>query len=201
MSNYKGELEVFVDTGNGYESISKDNNIVVKGMGYTIASLMTANEDTPLINFKPTYFQLGVSSVDFSSVNTSAYFYDVSTGISLDQYGSDLDTEVYSLYPLISENFNSTPSFTTSAARYLAEIPEERITFSNNDQLRIQILLEKNMAPNISIREVGLYSRNPIEEFKINKPILIAYKAFQKTLEKTQQVKLKFEWSIKLVDV
>jgi len=201
MSNYLGNVKVFADLGNDYECISEGNNIVVKGMGYTIANLMTANEETLLENFKPAYFQIGVSAVDFSSVNTSSYFYDVSDGISLAAYGTDLDTEIRSLYPLISENFNSTPIFTSSALRHLAAIPEERITFSNNDELRIQILFEKNMAPNVAIREIGLYSKNPLEEFKVDKPILIAYKAFQKVLQKTTQLKLKFEWSIKLIDV
>ena len=198
---HSGKVSIFSDSGNGFELVSEDRNIVVKGMGYTIANLMTSDENDLLVNYKPGYFELGISSVNFSSVSTSAYFYEVSSGISLSSYGNDLDTEIKQLYPLISQRFNSTPVFTASSAKYLADIPEERITFSNNDEIRIRIFLEKNMAPNVSIREIGLYSRNPINEYKVDKPILIAYKAFQKNLIKTPQIKLMFEWSIKLIDI
>jgi hypothetical protein len=81
-----------------------------------------------------------------------------------------------------------------------AEIPEYRKITHKDRSNRYRIFLDKDMAPNKTITELGLFIKNPNVDYKTDKPILAAYKVLDNPIQKTNEFEILIDWTITVVD-
>lgn len=81
-----------------------------------------------------------------------------------------------------------------------AEIPESRKITHKDRSNRYRIFLDKDMAPNKTITELGLFIKNPNVDYKTDKPILAAYKVLDNPIQKTNEFEILIDWTITVVD-
>lgn len=198
---FRGLVEIYrVD--NGIESkIYQDSNIVTKGMGYALANLLTEQEDQEVSNFQIGYFQIGVSSVGFEPYTASANFYELSSGLSKVQYGTNLDSEVKTLSSLGSTKFVTLSSVSAISPSAFVSIDNSKLTKGISTSNKYKLYLDKNMAIGVSATEFGLFIKNPDVNYKIDKPILAAYKKLNSPLVKSSENEFIIQWTIKITDI
>lgn len=196
----KGFIEIFlIDEGNKTK-VYEGNNLIVKGLGYSLANLFTEQEDQQVENFQIRYFQIGTSSIGYESFAASTSVFELSSGISKSQYGTNLDAGLKSLQSLGGTPFVSFSSVSTIAASAFVEIPNSRLTKSGARSNKYRLYLEKPMAVGVSATEFGLFIKNPDVNYNIDKPILAAYKKLNKPLVKSSENEILIEWTITVVD-
>lgn len=197
-----GYVEIYrIEDGNKIK-IYEDHNLVTKGFGYSLANMLTEQEDQPVENFQIGYFQVGISSVAYQSQSTSSAFYDLSNVVALSSYGQNLKSKLFTLYPLKGQKFSTLTEVSSSPiAETFVSIPNFRSTRVGDNCIKVRLFLEKNMVPNIDLREFGLYLKNPNVNYKIDKPLLGAYKKLDKKISKSQDFELFIEWTLKIVDL
>ena len=197
----QGFLEIFDATQTPPKIVFSGSNIITKGMGYALANLFTEQEDQEISNFQIGYFQIGVSSVGFEPYSASANFYQLSSGITKAQYGTNLDSEVKTLSSLGSTKFITLSSITGISPSAFVAIDNSKLTKGVQTSNKYKIYLDKNMAVGVSATEFGLFIKNPNVNYRIDKPMLAAYKKLNAPLVKSSENEFIFQWTIKIVDI
>jgi hypothetical protein len=196
----KGLVEIYQIDNGKKTKIYEGNNIITKGFGYSLANLFSEQEDQQVGNFQIGYFQVGTSSVGYQSYTASTSFFELSSGLTKAQYGSNLDAEVKTLSSLISTKFVTFSSISLNSPSAMVAIYNPRLTQGLNRSNRYRVYLEKNMAIGVSATEFGLFIKNPDVNYKIDKPILAAYKKLDRPLIKSSDSEILIEWTISIVD-
>ena len=98
--------------------------------------------------------------------------------------------------------YTSTTSFTTSTPLYFADIGTRISTSYDGDYIISNITLDKTVANGKTIKEIGLFAKNPDNSPAKDNPILVAYKNFgpNQVIEKNSDFSINIQWEIKLVD-
>ena len=186
------------------EKLQEFSNIPVQGLGYSLARLFASkSSDSNLDNFRFNYFQLGSGFVDYipQGDTNKSLFYRLNTPLTFSQYGTDIDSKLVVEEQLYTEEFDPTVGLElSSVSAPMLEIPLSKITRIGDSVIKIQLVVDKNMAVGSNIEEIGLLIKNPDENFKTDKAILAAYKYF-KPISKTNQFSLVFDWIIQIVDL
>jgi len=197
----KGLVKIFVIDNGQKTLVEEGNNIITKGFGYSLANLFTEQEDQEVGNFQIGYFQIGSSSVGYESNAASSTFFELSSGLTLNQYGSNLDSEIKTLSSLGGTPFVSFSSISMISPSAMVSIYEPRLTKGKIRSNKYRVLIEKNMAVGVSATEFGLFIKNPDVNYKINKPILAAYKKLTSPLVKSADNEILIEWIISVMDI
>jgi hypothetical protein len=197
----QGFLEIFDATQTPPKIVFSGSNIITKGMGYALANLFTEQEDQEVSNFQIGYFQIGVSSVGFEPYSASSSFYQLSSGITKAQYGTNLDSEVKTLSSLGSTKFVTLSSINLIAPSAFVSIDNSKLSKGVQTSNKYKIYLDKNMAVGVSATEFGLFIKNPNVNYKIDKPMLAAYKKLNTPLVKSSENEFIFQWTIKIIDI
>lgn len=196
----KGLVEIYeINNGIKYK-VYEGNNIVTKGFGYSLANLFSEQEEQEVQNFQIGYFQVGTSTVGYESYSASTSFFDLSSGLIKSQYGSNLDAEVKTLSSLGSTKFVTFSSVSLNPASAMVAIYNQSLTKGVARSNKYRLHLEKNMAIGVSATEFGLFIKNPDVNYKIDKPILAAYKKLNRPLVKSSDNEILIEWTITVVD-
>lgn len=189
----KGHLVISKVYKSGKEEVVfDDHNIIVSGMGVSLAHLFALSGSDSILDYQIDRFQVGVSGgavLEVSSTN------QLSGPISsLSEYGIDGDILATSAYQVINNSI-------VSVVKYYGIIPQQNITRIDANTVRYTIVLDENSCNNISrggasmpLNEVGLFVKN-IKNNVIDAPILVAYRHFD-NIQKTSDFSLVFRWSI-----
>lgn len=89
--------------------------------------------------------------------------------------------------------------YITSSQDFL-EIPEGNTTSLNPNTANVRLLLDEELAHNKTIKEVGLFLKNPNGTPGIDNPFLTAYKVFNPPLTKNNEFSYIIDWELSLID-
>ena len=196
----KGLVEIYEIDNGKKTKIYEGNNIITKGFGYSLANLFSEQEDQQVGNFQIGYFQVGTSTVGYEPYQASTSFFELSSGLSKAQYGSNLDSEVKTLSSLGSTKFVSFSSVSTINTSAMVLVDNSKLTQAAKRSNKYRLYLEPNMAIGVSVTEFGLFIKNPDVNYKIDKPILAAYKKLSSPLVKSSDNEILIEWTITILD-
>ena len=179
--NPKGHLEIIKKYSDAHEeTVLDDHNVITVGMGITLASLFSNTEALATAdNYSIAYFQIGETSGSMVSGTSK-----LANPLEAAQYGnSDLTLSSISIggtgatYAQDSAHIN--PS-------YISKTSSSKVTYS--------LVIEEAAANSISIKEIGLFSKNPLLE---SSPLayLCAYRSFA-GITKTDAFALIFKWTL-----
>ena len=198
-----GKLEIYKDYGEFTEKVSSYSNIITRGLGLTITSMMTAGSDKVKDKYAIRYAQLGTGVVDYQRVDagseTRANFFKLSSPLSKTAYGRNLRHKLETRYQLVAlEEFStiSNTQLTRQQGTFL-KIPDTRTTVKDNTGINISLVIDKHTANNVILREVGLFC-DDVSEDGLPESVLVAYKQFA-PITKTNEFSLIFDWTIEIV--
>ena len=177
--NPKGHLEIIKTYLDGTSEVLLDeHNVITVGMGITLAALF-ANDNTTASagEFSLAYFQVGkqVRPMDTSNVT-------LHSPLNLSEYGTDSSLTVQEH----QTSTNSTQAFIHMNSAYVARSALSKVTFT--------ILISDDTANNQTLREIGLWSKNPLQ-LSPSRSYLCAYRTFS-SIAKTSDFSLTFRWTI-----
>ncbi len=188
----QGHLTIIKESLDGTkEVILDDHNIITTGFGYNIVNLWMG-KSLDLEDYRIRYFKVGKSAVSGTNPN----FYDVSVGLTYDDYGAYSNVELVLQNQLkLNNTFLSTSSFVTSSNVPFGKIRPDAITSYSGSSLEFYFKLDENTAVGIPIKEIGLFAANPDNE-GINKAIMVCYRAMSQVITKNSDFSLHFYWLI-----
>jgi hypothetical protein len=91
------------------------------------------------------------------------------------------------------------PYYITSSQDFLI-IPKGYVTSLNDNTANIRLLIDENLANNQTIKEVGLFLKNPDGNVGIDNPFLSAYKVIIPPITKNNEFSYIIDWELSLVD-
>lgn len=193
-----GHLMIVKQYNDGSEEVVlDDSNIIVSGMGLTLASFFaeTGGGSNSIHNFQIGKFQLGVSGPPaggvVSSINTLSGALSSTSEYGL---GSNLVLETKTL---------ATGPNTNAGSQVFANIPDSKMTKIGDSSVRFTLVLDEEACNGLSrggsdayLNEVGLFSNNPLNFTSPNqRPVMVAYRTFS-DVYKTSDFSLIFRWTI-----
>lgn len=191
----KGHLTITKVYNSGNEEvIFDDHNIIVSGMGVSLAHLFALSGSDSILDYQIDRFQIGISGAAALEVSSTNQLSGPLSSFA--EYGVDGDILQTSAYQIINNAIVSVP-------RYYGIIPQQNITRIDANTVRYTIVLDENSCNGEDItrggsqkylNEVGLFVKN-IKNNVIDAPTLVAYRHFDDIL-KTSDFSLVFRWSI-----
>jgi hypothetical protein len=204
LDNLRGKLEIYKDYGDFVEKVGEYHNIVTRGMGITLAAAMTSGSRNTKNPFSIRYAQLGTGVVDYlryTSTSESRYnFFKLNSALSKDSYGKNLRTPLETRTQLaVTNEFSTTGDllYTTEQGSFL-KIPDSRVTIKKDAGILVTLVIDKNMANGVTLKEVGLFSDNVAID-GTQESVLVAYKQFS-PITKQNDFSIIFSWTIQAVD-
>jgi hypothetical protein len=203
-----GKVTVTKIYKNGFsEKVFEEENTILRGFGYTMASILSGDPGSIRNNYFFRYFQLGKGNA-LSSVPDGDRLgvWGLAQPFSKSEYGTAPTLPITKLYP-ISGTPKGSPieftSFSTSTAQYFGDITGDSITQVTDNSIHHQIVLDETVANETSIREIGLYACNPNTTPTRDNPILVAYKKFPPAgiIEKNSNFSFILDWEITIDDI
>jgi len=207
--------KVFKD-GTRDEVLSEECNILTDGLGISLVNLWTSNAtlfrgSTEDFQFK--YFQIGTSGViDTTGMSQEEFddwesslpdgvennFYELSSPLDFSAYGSETTVHVDNKSILTVETPWLNPAELTyiykdQALAYLERASTTRFV---EDAIHIKVNLDEGAAVGKSIKELGLFVKNPKVYKSDDRPALAAYKLLYKPINKTADFSIDIDWSI-----
>jgi len=193
---------------------SKSPNILTQGFAFDMVNLMTAGAKADTSKYKFGYFQLGTSSYyDDSSWTDSLPFTSVrnfsrlhSPIATASDYGLNTSLELTTRNCLVyDEDFVSLEDITYSTEPAVLGILNENNCFplqlpgDDENGVVIKITLDYGALVGKSIKEFGLYTRDPDISTSEDTPILSCYKSLTDPIEKTDEFMVEIDWLIQFV--
>lgn len=204
LDSIRGRLEIHKDYGDYTEKVGEYYNIITRGMGITLAAAMTSGSRTTKDPFSIRYAQLGTAVVDYQRYRPTGdqryNFFKLQSPIRKSAYGKNLRTVIDTHTQLtVTNEFEGTESlqYTTQQAAFL-KIPDSRVTVKKDSGISATVVIDKNCANGITLREIGLFSDNPTTDGS-KQSLLVAYKQFS-PIVKQSDFSLIFTWTIQVVD-
>lgn len=183
-SDIKGHLQIAKVFPSGEEQVVfDDHNIIVSGMGVGLSLMFAGSAINKITDYQITHFQVGVSGGSNLEVSTT---YQLSTPLTAAQYGANSVLAIATLDQVINGAVQTNKTFLA--------IPFNNITRVTDNSVRFSLLLDENTANSISVNEVGLFMRNPLNR-STPACILVAYRSHT-TIPKTSDFSLVYRWVI-----
>jgi hypothetical protein len=209
----KGKVTVTKIYSDGVrEKVLEEPNTVLRGFGYLITKMLVGAASQSKENFDFRYFQAGTGNALANIPNhTGEGPYDrftvwgLQSPLSKADYGTEPNIPIKKLNPVSGHPefyYTSTTSFTTSTSLYFGDIGTHISTSYDGDYIIASIVLDETVANGKTIKEIGLFAKNPDNTPVKDNPILIAYKVFgpNQVIDKNSDFSLDIQWEIKLVD-
>jgi len=197
----------------GTEEVVLDkHNIITGGLGSSFIDIIQHNGSPFAEDYRPRYFQVGVSSMDYDdSIATSSFFYHLSTPLQWSEYGDDTpltvkkrnrgfnasteDGTTFSEILFTSAHISAVQfSSVDNSGSWFATLSDEDVTKYFLDACETEIVLDEKSANGNTITEIGMFAQNP-KGLHRDTPLLIVYKSFT-GIPKTSEYSLVFHWSI-----
>jgi len=185
-----GELEVVkipVGASGTEEILYKENNIICSGLGYTLSQLFGGVGSQNIADFTIDRFQAGKGTTTAASS-----LHKLTTPLTAAEYGANTDLTI------TSNNFydptTATGKSTTEQA--FALLPPTQRTQLSNHSARFTLVLDENTANGITIKELGLFSKNPAGHNTLSS-VLACFKTIT-AVSKNNSFSLVFRWTVNL---
>lgn len=194
-----GEIEIS-ELGNKEGcKIIKTSNMITVGLGYSIASLMTAAEDGVTNDYTVGYMSFGFGNFPSApSPQVSSLIYGLALPVNFRFLNKNVLEESESLYYLKGSTYASGQPIEISDSKLpFLKLPKSKITSISNNAVKHTLILDESYDFEYLISELGLFLKNPNINFKANTPLLGAYKNFSSPINKPIGVKLKIDWTIR----
>lgn len=181
------------------ELVAYDENVISINLARSFVNLFTNNTPSDTTNLLTGYFQAGRGShtIPEDPVLRKRIF-------SLDSPFGEADYGVSTTSQLDVHDQVYIPNFSTSKGASVlkgtfVELGDSFSTRVGEDSVYYRLNIGETTANGESIKEFGLFSRNP-NNFKNTRSSLIAYKALDEAIEKSDLFSVVIDWQIKFVD-
>jgi hypothetical protein len=204
-NSVQGKLEVYKDYGDFVEKVGEYNNIVTRGMGITITSMLLSGSRQTKNPYSIRYAQLGTGVVDYQKIDTNSElrynFFKLNSPLNKSAYGTGLPFRVSEHYSLVAlEEFISSKNLQYSKElNSFITIADSQVTVKNDSSVVVTLNIDKKTANGLTVREVGLFSDN-VGTTGTKESVLVAYKQFV-PIEKTKDFSIKFTWTIQVTNL
>jgi hypothetical protein len=209
----KGAVTVTKIYGDGTtEKVVQESNSTLRGFGYLLTKMLLGDSSQAKETFDLRYFQAGTGNA-FSAIpnHTGEGPYDrfsvwgLANPLDKASYGTSPTIPIKKLNPISGTPefyYASATSFSTSTALYFGDIKDNITTSFEDKTITAHIFLDTTVANGISLKEFGLFAKNPDNSPVKDNPLLIAYKVFgpNQVIEKNSDFSLKIEWEMEVVD-
>ena len=183
---FKGWLEIFKVYDDGREELFfSDHNVVVEGMGWTLARMFSADEGSLLEDFQITLFQLGTgaqSPINESLTNLAAPLASGPTA----GYGANPGVEVVT-QDLWTGSSGASSAFGVIPIQYVKKVDDRRVSW--------QVVIDETTANGNTVTEIGIYSKNPLLTTPTASAVMCAYRTYD-AIAKASHFLLVFRWTI-----
>jgi hypothetical protein len=200
MSLISGQVDVYFVDDNKETLVSQQKNMIAVGLGYSIANLMTDNQDEKIDNYIVRYGIFGTGSYDFTGISSAAsgYIFNLVKPVNLRFLNLNLSYEIKNLNSLTGTTFVTSDGISLSEFKqsYIS-LPDSKISAISNNAVRHTLVLDDSVNQNYIVKEIGLFIKNPDLYYPEDVPILAAYKAFTTDIIKPSGVKLKIDWTFR----
>lgn len=190
LEDMKGHLEVWkVFPDESAELHYSEDNVITRGMGYTLAHLFNSSGSENVNNYQIQYFQIGVSG--FSGLQVSGTE-SLSSVLIADEYGTpNFMLSEHDRHIDMSSINNNTAAGVTEA---YGIIPFSHIKKISPTRVLYQIFVGNDSCNGNTLNEIGLFSKNP-RDSGTETSALCAYRWFG-DINKTDAFALLFRWTI-----
>tara|TARA_R110000751_G_scaffold262756_1_gene362056 strand:- start:150 stop:743 length:594 start_codon:yes stop_codon:yes gene_type:complete len=190
LEDMKGHLEIWKVFPDGLEELHySDDNVITRGMGYTLAHLFNSSGSENVNNYQIRYFQLGVSGASSLQVSGTE---SLSSVLTAAQYGTpNFMISQHDRHINMSSINNNTAAGVTEA---YGLIPFSHIKKISPTRVMYQIFIGNDACNSKTLNEVGLFSKNP-RSSGTETSALCAYRWFG-DIDKTDAFALMFRWTI-----
>ena len=207
--------KIFKD-GTREEVLSEECNILTDGLGISMVNMWTSNAllfRGGLEDFQFKYFQLGTSGVVETTGMTMEEFEDWESTLP-----TDVENNFYELHsPIDFSGYGSETTVHVDTKKIITVdtpwLPPEELTYKYTEQpvaylerasttkfvddaIHIKINLDEGAAVGKSIKELGLFVKNPRVFKSDDRPVLGAYKLLYTPINKTDEFSIDIDWSI-----
>jgi len=189
------------------ETVLKEGcNILTDGFGISVVNLFTSDGSEQGDDLRIAYFQLGTSGysddpdwTDLLPSSTANNFYSLSAPISsIDGYGLDTTLKAVEREIItVEEAFIEASALTYQYEnQVLCEFEADSVSDINERYINCKFTIDEKGAVGKSLKELGLFVKNPEHHQDRDRPALAAYKLLAEPLEKTDAFSLDVEWII-----
>lgn len=187
----KGHLTISkVFPGGKEEIVFDDHNIIVSGMGVSLAHLFALSGSNSILDYQIDRFQIGVSGYAGLEVSSTNSLSGALSSIT-EYVGTGGNILTASGYQIKNNSVVNTPV-------YYGLIPQHSVTRINDSSVRYTIFIDQESCNNLrngaSLNEIGLFVKN-IKNNSPIAPIMVAYRVFS-NIVKTSDFGLVFRWSL-----
>ena len=185
MKNIEGHLEIIKKYPTGEKVVVFDeHNVIVSGMGLTLALLFSGSGSTNITDFQISRAQLGTGMN--SEVSTT---YSLASPINAHGAYTSGDSGV-----LVASGLHMTSRNATVADQAFVLIPHSKLTRVNKNSVRYSIVIDEVPLSGFAISEIGLFAKNP-QGTPQTSSVLVAYKTFA-AITKSSDFSLIFNWTL-----
>lgn len=194
-----GLVEVYTTNGDNEVKIVESQNMITVGLGYSIANLMTGNQDDLIDDYVAGYMLFGFGAASTTPTPAaSSYLYELALPVNLRFLNNNLIEETEYLNYLKGINYVTSADIQKSDNKLpFLKLKKSRVTAISNNAVKHTLIFDDSYDFDYSITEVGLFLRNPDLNFKSNTPLMAAYKKFTTAIKKSIGVSLKIDWTIR----
>jgi len=189
-------------------------NIATQGFAHDIVNLMTAGAKKTTSDHKFAYFQVGTSSYYDSADWTEALPYSTVRNFSRLKspistaagYGENTSLELVTRKAIVyKEDFVPVEDIEYDKESMVLGVLNEDNAFSldltkEENGIIVKITLDDDALIGESIREFGLFTKNPDSNISEDNPILTCYKSLDEPIEKTGEFGLEIDWVIQFTE-
>jgi len=191
------------------ETVLDKANLITGGLGSSLSDLLQGKGSHRVGDYAPGYFQVGTGQIGYTGLETSAFFYQLSSPFSWEAYGEDTEVDVEKRYRCFNASTDDggisySELLLTSATYssiiysgvdgYFGVLSPNRKTKFFMDSFESEIVLDEKTGNGTSITELGLFIKNP-RGLAEDSPLLVAYKKFT-AIPKTSSFTIVIYWTI-----
>lgn len=183
------------------ELIARDDNIITIGLAESFVNLFTNSIPSDPSDLLVGYFQVGSGSHSIpEDPSIRSHVYSLAEPFLELDYGpsSTEEVDIHDQIYAVKGNFSETANTQVFKGTFL-ELGDEFSTKITEDTVYYRLNLGLNTANGKSIKEFGLFSRNPSSK-KVERSSMIAYKALDSAITKNELFSLCIDWQIRFVD-
>jgi arylsulfatase A-like enzyme len=185
------------------ELVAHDENVITKGLAHSFVNIFSSDSLQDRSHLLAGYFQVGSGNLDpivdgvTSGRRTNIYsldepFLEKDYGPSATE-AVDIHNQIYNSKGNFSDTYN--PMVWPGT---FVNLGDSQVTKVGEDAVYYQLVLGENTANGKSVREFGLFSRNPNNN-RVEQSVMIAYKTLDAPLIKSDLFSLVIDWQIKFV--
>ena len=184
------------------ELIARDDNVITVGLAESFVNVFSNNITGNTSNVLAGYFQVGDGNllIDGIDGDTRKYVYSLANPFVESDYGASTTAEINVHNQVYGIKGNFVPDGPTVTLRgAFVDLPDHFSTKVTDDSVYYRLNIGEKVANGKTLSEFGLFSRNPAGN-KEERSVMIAYKALDAPITKSELFSVVIDWQIKFID-